>query len=446
MNKYFTYAFTALLGAMTAVTFSACSDSDDNGSIEQEQNNALEKLTTPYINSIVYDTYGKLAAHTETLYNQISALKVKLTAEPAVQVQQSEIDAICQTYKDARKEWEESEAFLFGAASDFEIDPHIDTWPLDVAVLANDLSNDAIIAQLNGEGGIDYAREYLTAENLGFHGLEFIFFRDGANRSVSIFNNDVVENYSYQGQAYFNNMTVTGKEEVIFATAVAGDLRDKCYQLEVAWMGDKAPAAHVNRIKALYANDSEEWKYIAPGTSLSYGQNMLAATTGPSTYTTWKKVVEEIFDGCSDICAEVADQKMGQAYRAATHTEPTFHEGEEGEQEQDDPNYIESPYSHNSFTDFYGNIISIKNSLYGGRNLDTPSPTSILSYLKKYNAEEAATLDAKLQAALASLVACQNSGVSFVQAPGAAYVGAAIDAISNLDEELNTAKNWILKN
>ena len=41
----------------------------------------------------------------------------------------------------ARQSWEESEAFLYGAATDFGIDPHIDTWPLDVEALATSLSN-----------------------------------------------------------------------------------------------------------------------------------------------------------------------------------------------------------------------------------------------------------------------------------------------------------------
>ena len=51
-------------------------------------------------------------------------------------ISQAEIDAICAKFLQARQSWEESEAFLYGAATDFGIDPHIDTWPLDVEALA----------------------------------------------------------------------------------------------------------------------------------------------------------------------------------------------------------------------------------------------------------------------------------------------------------------------
>lgn len=430
-----------LLLATTTLSFTACSSDNNDTNSAAQQDNEIEAITTQYVNDVVYDTYSKLATQSERLYSQINALKQKLNN--GTSVQQSEIDAICDTYKAARKEWEDSEAFLYGAASDFEIDPHIDTWPLDVAVLASDLADDKKIEALNGEGGIDYARENLTAENLGFHGIEFIFFRDGKNRSVAIFNNDVKEDY----ENYFTGKNVTGKEEVIFATAVAGDLRDKCYQLEVSWMGTKASAQAQARINELYAKDTEEWKHTAEGSNnLNYGENMLQATKSGSTYNSWKKVAEQIFDGCSNICAEVADQKMGQAYRAAIG-KPEQHEDEEtGEMVDDDPNYIESPYSHNSFTDFTDNIQSIKNSLYGGRNLSAPTSTSIMAYLTKYNAEEADKLNAKLAAALAALAACQNSGKAFVEAPGATYVVQAIQVIGELDNELGEAKNWLLRN
>ena len=55
-------------------------------------------------------------------------------------------------------------------------------------------------------------------------------------------------------------------------------------------------------------------------------------------------------------------------------------------------------------------------------------------------------LQQKLSAALAALVACQNSGKSFVEAPGATCVKAAMDAVEALDSELNAAADWILKN
>ena len=431
MKRIFKFAMLFAAGMMTMGMVSCSSDDDKNDSVDvaKEQNEAIEALTKQYLSDVVYPTYTNLANESESLYSKISALKTKLKAGTAVN--QSEIDDICTSYKNARKFWEQSEAFLYGAASDFEIDPHIDTWPLDVPTLGEDLADDAKIARLDAAGGIEYARTSLTAENLGFHGIEFIFFRDGKNRSAAFFNNDEKEtdgDITAKGD-------VTAKEEVIFATAVAGDLRDKCFQLEVAW-NPNASSAHKSRV-AECAKTSDDFETTVSKNSLTYGENMLAVNAGNSTYNSWKKVVEEILvGGCSNICAEVADQKMGQAYRAATGT---------GDAE-DDPNYIESPYSHNSFTDFYGNIMSIQNALYNNVEGTSATNSSVMSYLKKYNANEAATLQAKLSAALTALQACQNSGKSFVEAPGSTYVKTAMDAIDELDDELNVAANWILKN
>lgn len=434
MKKIFKFAMLFAAAGIMTMGMASCSSDDDNKStdpaqIAKEQNEAIAALTKHYLEDVVYPTYKNLADESENLYNLISGLKTKLKA--GTSVNQSEIDAICTSYKTARKYWEESEAFLYGAASDFEIDPHIDTWPLDVPTLGEDLADDAKIAKLDAADGIEYARTSLTAENLGFHGIEFIFFRDGKNRSAAFFNNDEKETDS----DITSKGEVTAKEEVIFATAVAGDLRDKCFQLDVAW-NPNASANHKNRV-AECAKTSDDFSTKVSKNNLTYGENMLAASASNSTYNSWKKVMEEILvGGCSNICAEVADQKMGQAYRAATGTGS----------DEDDPNYIESPYSHNSFTDFYGNIISIQNALYNTTNDDSMLDPSVMAYLVKYNPNEAAVLQTKLTAALQALKACQNSGKSFVEAPGAPYVKAAMDAIEALDNELNTASDWILKN
>ena len=432
MKKIFKFAMLFAAACTMTMSMTSCSSDDEKDNtvdVTKEQNDAIEALTKQYLSDVVYPTYGNLANECENLFNKISALKTKLKADATVS--QSEIDAICTSYKNARNYWEQSEAFLYGAASDFEIDPHIDTWPLDVPTLGEDLTDDAKIQKLDAADGIEYARTSLTAENLGFHGIEFIFFRDGKNRSAAFFNNDEKETDS----DITAKGDVTAQQEVIFATAVAGDLRDKCFQLEVAWNAN-ASAAHKTRV-AECAKSSSDFATKVVKNGLTYGENLTAVNAGTSTYNSWKKVVEEILvGGCSNICAEVADQKMGQAYRAATGT---------GDAE-DDPNYIESPYSHNSFVDFYGNIMSIQNALYNNVEGSAATNSSVMAYLKKYNATEAAALQAKLTAALDALKACQNSGKSFVEAPGAACVKAAMDAISALDDELNEAADWILKN
>ena len=170
---------------------------------------------------------------------------------------------------------------------------------------------------------------------------------------------------------------------------------------------------------------------------MCYGDFLLSptATTG---YGSWLGTINQIFvGGCSNICAEVADQKLGQAYRTATNTGS----------EEDSRDYIESPYSHRSFIDYQDNIYSIKNSLYGTRDITATAPAanSIMSLLQKVGYTGYSDLNNALNSALQALETAKNSGKSFVEEPGAQRVGDCIEAVSKLDDELNKAGSWINK-
>jgi hypothetical protein len=130
--------------------------------------------------------------------------------------------------------------------------------------------------------------------------------------------------------------------------------------------------------------------------------------------------------GCSNICNEVANVKMGNA-----------HNGE-------DENYIESPYSKKSFQDFIDNILSIQYSLYGKAGATTPESNSIINVLKSYKYNYVATLQEKLSASIQALKDCQNEG-AFVDIYDNNLVQVAMDVINELDEELNKAAQWIVK-
>ena len=132
----------------------------------------------------------------------------------------------------------------------------------------------------------------------------------------------------------------------------------------------------------------------------------------------------------------MADPKLGQAYRVATG---------QGSTTDDSKDYIESPYSHRSFIDYQDNIYSIKNSLYGTRDINatTPVENSMLSLLKKMNYSGYNNLVNALNTAIQTLETAKNSGKSFVEEPGAQRVKDCIDAVSALDEELNNAGSWI---
>ena len=411
MKKYLLMASCLLAGAL--VVSSCGDDNDDNtpSSTASAEVQAIEQLSKKYVEDVVFPTYASLATETENLYSQFESAK---TLFRAGKLTQAEIDNICATFLKARSYWEASEAFLYGPATTFGIDPHIDTWPLDLNALATALKNSDQVAMLdNGDDGIAYASTKLGKELLGFHGIEFIIFRDGKNRQLATLqaeeNDEVFVN---------NNAHVTGEQELVYATAVAGDLRDKCYQLEVAWKGDKANAKHMARIEEIESETQIGSSY--------YGDHILSASKAGSIFRNWQTVLVTILEsGCSNIANEVANTKMGNAYTG------------------EDPNYIESPYSKKSYVDFYDNIMSIKNSLYGGINLSTPDGKSIMNLLSTYNTTLGANLNSSLAKALQALQACQV-GAAFVDDPQAAKVKKAMDAINDLNTQLSACKNWVL--
>ena len=399
---------------MMGLAFTACSsDSDNNDNNIAEKDQAMQAITDQYVNNVIYPIYKSLASQTSTLYDQLVEAKSKFRAGTLTQ---SDIDKLCNTFIAARSAWEQSESFLYGAATDFGIDPHIDTWPLDRTALAKALSSAEIIEDLDDleDGGIDNARALVGEQQLGFHGIEFIIFRNGQNRSLAALQG-IEDDEAFEGR------NITGEQELIFAAAVAGDLRDKCFQLEVSWLGSLAPQEHQDRVEEC------EFPTTVAGGDASYGENMLGATKAGSTLSTWRGVMSTILvAGCSNICAEVAGQKIGQAYLGT------------------DPDYIESPYSQRSYFDFFDNISSIQYSIYGNQGT-TAHANSIMSYLEKYNPTMAADLKGKLDAALSALNTAK-AGTPFVVDSHSANAQAAMDAINALDETLNEAASWIAAN
>ena len=137
--------------------------------------------------------------------------------------------------------------------------------------------------------------------------------------------------------------------------------------------------------------------------------------------------------GCGNIANEVASQKIGQAYRVATGTGGA----------DDAIDYIESPYSKRSYIDYRDNIYSIKNSLYGNIDQSSPAAKSVMTFLKDNSYSGLDALQNALDDAIAKLTTCVNSGVAFVDNPGAQQAGDAMKAVDALNGQLEAASQWI---
>lgn len=389
MKKFFKFPLYVTLGAMIAFNLSSCDDDNEGPGDDNEKNEMLEAAAKQFVNNTVISTYTMLADSTEILVEKLKALKETKS--------DANVKEACKVFLQARAQWEKSEAFLFGAASDFGIDPHIDSWPLDLNGLLVALKNDEQIAEMDSEDGDVYAGVKLGPELLGFHGIEYILFENGAPKNAS---------------------KITNKE-MIYAVAVAGDLRNKCFQLQASWAGESGtkPASRYTTVV-----DDLEWQVTVNGGEYSYGDNMLNSGKAGSTYTTWGKAAEAIIGGCKTIADEVGTSKIGKP-----------HTGE-------DKNYIESPYSYNSITDFYDNIKSIENAYMGG--IEGNRGASIHDYLAKSDAELDKKITDAISTALAKIKAMKAPFVLNYTDPSAQE---AIDACKALDNILTDAQRAVLK-
>ena len=333
-----------------------------------------------YVDHTIAPTYTNLANQSEQLVNELTAFRASHS--------QADLNQACETFLAARAWWEKSEAFLFGAASDFGIDPHIDSWPLDVAAFNTMMSNTAQIQAMDSEDGDVYAGEQLGNALLGFHGIEYILFRDGQVKNASEISD----------------------LEMIYAIAVAGDLRNRCFQLEVSWIGNKAAQSHRDKVEELELNSTVN------GGSYSYGDNLKKAGNPGSTYASSVSGLMAIVDGCKTIADEVGTSKIGKPYNG------------------EDPNYIESPYSQKSIDDFYDNILSIQNAYYGGIEGQRSDKLSLHAYIKKMDNKLDNEVEAAINTALDKISAMPRP---FVNNYTTAKNAEAIEACQNLDDVLS---------
>ena len=410
MKKYLDLMFYVTLLAVT-LCMSSCSDSNDDPdpNAQTEGEKLLEDILEQNVDGTINPTYKALASDCETLYNQMQTIR---NAAKTKTVTQAMVDAACNSWKSARANYEKSEAFLMGAAADFSIDPHIDSWPLDLDQLWTLLSSPNMVNKLDGEDGPEYANTNLGPNLLGFHGVEFILFRDGNSRKAEEFNG--YDTYNKDGLDF---TSFSGEYEMVYALAVCGDLRNSCYRMETAWNED-APKAHIAVMEEL------EWG-ITLTSGKSYGENMKDAGEPGSTYYSVKNAISAILvgdGGAAGIADEVGLVKIGNPHTGA------------------DVNYIESPYSYNSLTDFYNNMESIKNVWMGGIEGSRVSGVSLSAWFAKYNP----TVGKRVEDAIASAQAAINAiPKPFVLNYTSSACDAAMDACDEVVNALNAANDYI---
>lgn len=210
-------------------------------------------INTDLESEIIYDYSHKVCKKSyQMLAEATNALDLKIDLFLNNPTQTNLIE--CQNqWKEARRIWEKTESWLFGPVSTDDIDPKIDTWPVDFNRL------DSII-----NGTVDITSNFIENSEFalkGFHPIEYLIFGKGGNRQA-------------------NQLKA---RELLFLKALSTNLK--------------------NQTNALYLSWSENGG--------NYIDQLLKA--GSSTeYPTKLSLFEEKVNAMIGICDEVANGKMGE--------------------------------------------------------------------------------------------------------------------------------------
>lgn len=390
MKKIFKMPVYVALGVMAATGFVSCDKENNNeitGLYTKEQ--ALNDAVIPYVDNTVVSTYRSLADGALKLMNACNEAKEAFGTDNTKA--QQKIDEAGNYWKESRKYWELSEAFLFGAASDYNIDPHIDSWPLDKAAMEQLLNNSGMMAAI-GEGGGTYVSANLGYGLLGFHAIEYMLFQ--------------LDNTGYVSES--RKVETLDRNGMIYMAAVAEDLCFQCIRLETSWAG----MGNVTEEKQNILTEKE----LEP--TFNYGQSMKNAGKGGSKYVNYTDAAQEIIQGCIDIADEVRGQKIGKPAKGSS---------------EDDKNYIESPYSLNSITDFADNIRSISNAYQGINDTDK----SISDYIASVNPEKDKAVKNAIDKAIAAILKMPEPFAKHATEKTSTDAMEAIDILITALEEVN---------
>lgn len=232
--------------ALTTI-FIACNkdDNSDNTDIANLKTEVLNDAATVVITSSYEDMFAKATS----LSNAVSTL-VATTSD-------ANLATARQAWKDMRTTWEQTEAWLFGPVDADDIDPRIDTWPVDFNAL------DAQLASGNPftESYIDNLPEDLK----GFHPIEYLLWGQNGNKTAASF---------------------TAREKEYLA-ALTANLKKLSESVKNSWANG-------------YANTFKT-----------------AGASGNSDYPTQQSAFVDLVDGMAGICDEVANAKMKDPFEAA---------------------------------------------------------------------------------------------------------------------------------
>lgn len=130
---------------------------------------SIQQVIQNYARNVVFNTYIDLAEQTKLLRAAILELQLETTAKNLHQAQNA--------WRNARRPWEQSEAFLFGPAETLDLDPALDSWPINATDIQNVIDS---TTPLTAE-----AVSAFEPTLKGFHVIEYLLFGSNNNKTAS---------------------------------------------------------------------------------------------------------------------------------------------------------------------------------------------------------------------------------------------------------------------
>jgi putative iron-regulated protein len=361
------------------LVFNSCDESGSEGT-EDGYGYEFEDVISTYIDDVVLDTYTDMKDKATALYNAVKAYE----ANPSIGL----VD-VASAWRAMRIPWEQSEGFLFGPAALLSLDPSLDSWPLDKTQIQSII-----------DSNIEISKDAIASSNVhGFHTIEYLIFRDGEPRTTTL-----------------------SERELQYLVVATEYLRNDTYTLWANWVGEE----NVTDENVLTAFEENEIEVM-----YNFSAQFKKAGTAGSVFLSESDAIDQIVDGCIDIASEVGAQKIGGPNATAI----------EGDLEQAVLD-VESWYSWNSIDDYANNIVSIRNSYFGGRGKTAAnaSANSLSAFVKSKNTALDTEITTSIEVAYEAIKAMNHP---FRNNLTGAKVDAAIDACGDL--ELTLAKIKALK-
>ncbi|MDR3127239.1 MAG: hypothetical protein LBU08_02045 [Tannerellaceae bacterium] len=354
MKKFWLKGCMAALFAIVMGAFVACDNEEPEIDSEEQ---AQKEVLVNYVDKTVIPTYKAMAE---------AALQMRI-ANQALKTNPSDanMQAAATAWMAARIWWEKSEAWLFGPVSEdgFDIDGHIDSWPLMLEGIQES------ILEKNGNITGTQAWEDLDAEVIGFHTTEYLLFREGQARPVA----DLSE------------------AELKYLTAVTDALVWDCVLAYVAWAGEDHVA---DDIKAVFHENPAVVNRLAEHQAFADFATKMKTANG---YPSFSVALSDIPVGIRDIAGEVGEVKILSPYENQRVEE------------------VESWYSWHSLDDYENNIQSIKNAYLGGLDNNSRTSVSLSSFVAAKNPQLDTKAKQAIEDCIAKIRAIGTGGKSFYE-------------------------------